>query len=170
MSDGSSPSIDDLLKNKREKAPAGAGLSSTEQPETPAASPTPEKPLAPESTPEATPSPEAPRTLEEEIVGKEKKKLAETEGPQATSAAVQPATDSDQPSQSAPVISDADLKDIKSLPQEKQVKVLTEMVLTDGLEKALAVTKRLNNPYLYDLLHDTLVDELYQRLKGPKVK
>ncbi|GEM_PF-2913216 len=162
MPNDSSGSIDDLLKGKREQAPV-------EPAPTPEAAPVPEpEPPAPEAPP-PEPKPERPETLAEDIIGnKEKESKMEGEGPKS-----QPATAMDDSTtatkSAAPTVTDADLKNIKNLPQEDQVKMLSEMVMTDGLEKAIAVIKRLQNPYLYDLLHDTLVDELYQKLKGPKL-
>ena len=43
------------------------------------------------------------------------------------------------------------LKNIKDLPQDEQVKVLTEVVMEQGLGKAISAVKSMNQPYLYDL-------------------
>ncbi len=54
------------------------------------------------------------------------------------------------------------------LPKEDQVKVLTNVVYKDGLYKAINTAIKLGDPYLMDLLHDALVDELYAKLKAGK--
>ncbi len=66
-------------------------------------------------------------------------------------------------------VSAADLKNLESLPRAEQVKYLTEIVYQKGLDRAITTVKNLNDPYLLDLLHDTLVTELFQKLKGPRV-
>ena len=154
-----SDSIDELLGKKREvdpKVSVEAG---------------PAEPLPETSTPApAAVSPEiSPKTLAEQIKGREKEVSAEAAAPSGAGAV---AAAKSMPTQSATGAGGAttDFSALKSLPSEEQVKILTEIVMTKGLEKALATIKRLQNPYLYDLLHDTLVDELYQRLKGPKLK
>lgn len=57
---------------------------------------------------------------------------------------------------------------LAKLPKEDQVRVLTKVVYKDGLYKAINTATRLDDPYLMDLLHDTLVDELYAKLKAGK--
>lgn len=66
-------------------------------------------------------------------------------------------------------VSGADLKNLENLPREQQVKYLTEVVYQKGLDRAIATVRRLNDPYLLDLLHDTLVDDLFQKLKKPAI-
>lgn len=101
------------------------------------------------------------KTLEDELHGSPKEKQ--------TGPAKAPA-DAAQTFPSPSIkVSDADIRKVSSLKtKEEKVKALTEIVYRDGLFKAIEITRRLNDPYLFDLLHDTLVDELYQKLKGPK--
>jgi len=49
-------------------------------------------------------------------------------------------------------------------PKERQIKLLTDLVFEKGISRAIEVAKRLENPYLLDEFHDTLVDELYNKL------
>ena len=65
-------------------------------------------------------------------------------------------------------LSDKELKDIKSLDPEEQVKVITKIVYDRGLYAAIDAAKKLNDPYIEDKLHDVLVDELYEKLKKGK--
>lgn len=65
-------------------------------------------------------------------------------------------------------VSVSDLKRLKNMPRESQIKFLTEIVYQKGLDRAIAAVRHLDDPYLLDLLHDTLVDELYQKLKRTK--
>lgn len=81
-----------------------------------------------------------------------------------------PATSVPKGLEDLPPATHANLQVILKLPIEDQVKILTKMVYHEGLYKAVSVAEHLGNPYLLDLLHDTLVDELYQKLKGPKIK
>ncbi len=165
-----SNSIDDLLGEKKGES-------------NPSNLPTPDHTAQPEATPKQAPQapevapvvPERPRTLEEDIVGNPEQSQGESEEPTATPQAVQQAaTDDDQGAadQVVPVspVAAVDFAHIKELPRKEQIQVLTEVVMSQGLDKAIATVKKLDNPYLYDLLHDTLVDELYQKLKGPSVK
>jgi len=164
MVDDASKSIDDLIS---QKAP---GQDTEATPEV-----APVTPADVEAKPEqpADPGPEKAKTLAEKI-GADKEELPiEGEGPKATPASVQAQTQppaDDTGSKSAVVSGDVDLKHIKTLPQEQQVQVLTEMVMSDGLDKAISIVRALKDPYLFDLLHDTLVDKLFDRLKGPKLK
>jgi hypothetical protein len=159
MPGNQSNSIDDLLGKKREGEPAL----------TPEVTPVDNTTEAPVPEPKMPVPENVPKTLAEQITGRENETPEEAEGPSATTARAAAVTGKTQatPSAGAKIPS---LQTIKSLPQDEQVKVLTEIVMTKGLDNALAIIKRLHNPYLYDLLHDTLVDELYQRLQGPKLK
>lgn len=53
---------------------------------------------------------------------------------------------------------------IKSQPQQRQVKLLTDLAFEKGISHAVEVAKRLESPYLLDEFHDALVDELYNKL------
>jgi hypothetical protein len=53
---------------------------------------------------------------------------------------------------------------IKDLDKESQIKVLCDLAFEKGLDEAIEAAKQLNNPYILDEFHDTLVDELYKRL------
>ena len=53
---------------------------------------------------------------------------------------------------------------IKIQPKERQVQLLVNLAFDKGLSHAIEVAKRLENPYLLDEFHDTLVDELYNKL------
>lgn len=63
------------------------------------------------------------------------------------------------------------VKDLKVLDKEKQVQVLSDLAFTKGLSYAVSVARGLNNAYVLDKLHDTLVDQLYEELvKRGKLK
>ena len=47
---------------------------------------------------------------------------------------------------------------------KNQVKVLSDIAFEKGLDAAIEEAKKLNNPYILDEFHDTLVDELYKKL------
>jgi len=49
-------------------------------------------------------------------------------------------------------------------PKERQIKLLIDLVFEKGISRAVEVAKRLESPYLLDEFHDTLVDELYNKL------
>lgn len=53
---------------------------------------------------------------------------------------------------------------IKDQPKERQVQLLINLVFEKGIDEAVDVAKHLDSPYLIDELHDTLVDELYNKL------
>ena len=58
-----------------------------------------------------------------------------------------------------------------AMDKPKQVKALVVLSFKKGIRHAIAVAEKLNNPYLLDELHDTLVDELYNELiKNKKLK
>lgn len=137
----------------------------------------PEK-LPPELAPEAPEPSKSPETADasaaETIASKKEEIKAEQTGEAPSAAAISGQTAvSQSPAGSPPVagyVSAADLKKLESRPREEQVKYLTEIVYQKGLDRAIAIVRHLNDPYLLDLLHDTLVDELYQKLKGPRLK
>lgn len=142
------------------------------RPETPLP-PIPEKapPEAGAETPEptATPPEAEAKPVAETLAAKQEEIKAEQTG-EAPSVAAMSGQTTVSPTPIGGYVSAADLKNLESLPREEQVKYLTEIVYQKGLDRAIATVQHLNDPYLFDLLHDTLVDELYQKLKGPRLK
>ena len=64
-----------------------------------------------------------------------------------------------------------DLQSIMSMDKPKQIKALVYISFKKGIKNAVAVAKQLDDPYLLDEFHDTLVDELYDYLvKKKKLK
>jgi len=62
-------------------------------------------------------------------------------------------------------LSDRDEADeIAKLSAEKQVEALVSLVFEKGLEPAVSVAKKINNPAILDGLHDILVDKYYEML------
>jgi len=57
-----------------------------------------------------------------------------------------------------------EVKRLKILSPEEQVKELCELVFEKGLVFSVEVAKKLNNDYVLDKFHDTLVDELKPKL------
>lgn len=55
-------------------------------------------------------------------------------------------------------------KQLKDLDRQNQIKALTDLAFEKGLDFAVEVAKALDSAYVLDELHDTLVDELYQKL------
>ncbi len=139
---------------------------------------TPEKsipemgPLPPE--PVATSPEQTGTSVAETIAAKKEEIKAEQTGEVPSVAAMSGQAVVSQPPANEPpargYVSAADLKNLASRPREERVKYLTEIVYQKGLDRAIATVQHLNDPYLFDLLHDTLVDELYQKLKGPRLK
>ena len=56
------------------------------------------------------------------------------------------------------------LKDMQRMSRQNQIKMLCELAFQEGLDEAIKTAKSLDNAYVLDEFHDTLVDELYQRL------
>lgn len=56
----------------------------------------------------------------------------------------------------------------QALVLDSQVKTLCELAFQKGVEVALKAAQELNNPYVLDEFHDTLVDQLYDRLISEK--
>ncbi len=63
---------------------------------------------------------------------------------------------------------DADLKAIMSMDKPKKVKTLVYLAFKKGVNYAASIADQLNDPYLLDEFHDTLVDNLYDLLKKKK--
>ena len=55
-------------------------------------------------------------------------------------------------------------EDLKDVDKEHQLKILVDLALQEGIEKAVAAAKATGDAYLIDELHDKLVDELRQQL------
>jgi len=55
-------------------------------------------------------------------------------------------------------------KQIKNQQKERQIKLLTDLAFEKGVIHATEVAKKLEDPYILDEFHDTLVDELYSYL------
>ena len=56
------------------------------------------------------------------------------------------------------------IKQLKGLDHENQVKALCNLALQKGLDFAIETAKNLDNAYILDELHDSLVDELRKKL------
>ena len=55
---------------------------------------------------------------------------------------------------------------ISGIQRQRQVKMLTDLAMERGVHYAISVAKKMENAYVLDELHDTLVDELYGELKN----
>jgi len=55
-------------------------------------------------------------------------------------------------------------KRLKDLDRQDQIKALSDLAFEKGLDFAVETAKALDSAYVLDELHDTLVDELYQKL------
>ena len=70
----------------------------------------------------------------------------------------------------SPPISD-DLKKIKKLDKDNQIKTLIKLTFEKNLAYAVKVARNFDNPYILDEFHDTLIDEYYKELvKKRKLK
>ncbi len=56
----------------------------------------------------------------------------------------------------------------QAIEADDQVKILCELAFQKGVDVALKSAQELNNPYVLDEFHDTLVDQLYERLISEK--
>ena len=54
-------------------------------------------------------------------------------------------------------------QDLKTLDDEKKIKKLLELAKTKGVAYAIGVAKKLDDPYVLDILHDTLAKEGYYK-------
>lgn len=57
-----------------------------------------------------------------------------------------------------------EIKKIKALDENRQVKVLCNLAFQRGLDQAIKTAKSLGNAYVLDEFHDTLIDELREQL------
>jgi len=72
---------------------------------------------------------------------------------------------SEEIAQTQPIKTDDNqVQDIKIQPKERQIKLLTDLAFEKGIDRAIDVVKRMENPYLLDEFHDAMVDELYTKL------
>jgi hypothetical protein len=114
--------------------------------------------------------------LEQEILGLEKqlaKKRADLqqEKPASLEQVLQKENPAVFPSGTvtAPVITDVaaikqDSGQIRPLEKNQQLKALVDLAFTKGVAHAVEVVRDLDNPYLIDEFHDTLVDEFRKAL------
>ncbi len=56
------------------------------------------------------------------------------------------------------------IQDIKNLPRDKQLTTLIDIALWRGLSQSIKIARSLNNAYILDEFHDTLIDKLYKDL------
>lgn len=56
------------------------------------------------------------------------------------------------------------ISDLEKMSKESQIKTLCDIALEEGINPAIDMAKKLNNPYVLDELHDVLVDKLYKEL------
>lgn len=56
------------------------------------------------------------------------------------------------------------VKELKNLDRQNQVKTLCDLAFEKNLNFAIEVARSLDNAYVLDEFHDTLVDKLYQEL------
>jgi len=54
--------------------------------------------------------------------------------------------------------------EISKFSSEKQIEALVSLVFEKGLEEAVSVAKRINNPAILDGFHDTLTNKYYEML------
>ena len=107
----------------------------------------------------------SPQSKEREVLDLERK-LAEKKSELAQEK--QPKAKESIPPASSPGPAPAQIQqqaqELKDLDKTNQIKRLCQLAFEKGLDEAVEVAKKLDNPYLLDEFHDTLVDELYQRL------
>lgn len=84
------------------------------------------------------------------------------------SEAAEPATEIPEPevtpTEPPPEEVQKEIRNIKSLDRERQVQVLSNLAFDKGIAYAVSVARGLDNAYVLDKLHDTLVDQLYEEL------
>jgi len=95
----------------------------------------------------------------EQIMEKEK-----TGAPVVSSPATAPASPVSPPQGTSIQVIDEDAKAIKSYEKNQQLKALVDLAFSKGVQHATEVVRNLDNPYLMDEFHDTLVDKLHEEL------
>ena len=73
------------------------------------------------------------------------------------------------PSFAPPPTTYDELKEIKDLEPSQQVGALINLVFEEGLEKAVSLARKINNPAILDEFHDVLVDHYYKFLVERKI-
>jgi len=58
----------------------------------------------------------------------------------------------------------SDVAQIKDLSQDRQIAALVDLAFTKGIDHAVDVVRNLDNAYLVDAFHDTLIDKLKEKL------
>ena len=56
------------------------------------------------------------------------------------------------------------VKELKGEKKERQIQLLTDLAFEKGVSHATEVAKKLDDPFILDEFHDTLVDELHNYL------
>ncbi len=56
------------------------------------------------------------------------------------------------------------IDNLKKMSKEKQVEILCKLAFEEGVNYAISIAKKLDNAYVLDKFHDTLVDKLYKEL------
>ncbi len=101
--------------------------------------------------------------LQKEIFEEIPEKTTETEKPaQPTEPqkTVQPTDDKTEDKSTKQKITD-----IKEMERPRQIEALTDLALEKGVHYAVDIAKKIDNAYVLDEFHDTLVDHLYEELK-----
>ena len=112
---------------------------------------------------EETPAPAS----QEKPVAPEKLEAKVTEKPVAPAGKPMPAPASPPPAAppATPIPQAAPPPSAPSdLEKDRQLKMLVDLAFSQGLEKAIEAAQATQDPYLIDKFHDTLVDELQQKL------
>lgn len=105
------------------------------------------------------------------VFEKERKKLKEILKPSVKEIKIKPAKIPPPPPKIKKEEVEMDLKRVMAMDKPKQVKTLIHLAFSKGLWHSVAVAMRLDDPYILDEFHDTLVDELYDVLvKKGKLK
>jgi hypothetical protein len=68
------------------------------------------------------------------------------------------------PVQALPLVTDEEHQRIVALAKKEQLDELTRIAFDEGVAKAVAIAKKLGNPYLLDEFHDSMIDSLRQHL------
>jgi hypothetical protein len=120
---------------------------------------TPEVPKIPETPAE---SPDEPLDREKEpALGKQEVFKAEKE-PSSSLAHPSPPTPPSAPPTSGKI--KKEIEELGKLDRQNQVKKLCQLAFEEGLNFSIEVAKNLDNAYVLDELHDTLIDELKEKL------
>jgi len=56
------------------------------------------------------------------------------------------------------------LRKLKEMDRENQIKMICDLAFQKGINFAVKIAKKLDNPYVLDGVHDSLVDKLYEKL------